>query len=208
MLMCPAEGVIMRTQAKPWRDSGLFSRREAALLAGVPLKAVDKAIEEGVIKARRSKPAGTLLGADDVMALAVIGRAGVPLRSQAKRKIRRWLQEAQPYGSGKRPELQLSDVVVIRLDPGFRDAFKQLSSYREGRERYIESNPEIRQGEPVISDTRIPVRAVAERVKGGEAIDDLIEDYPKVPRKAFEAALIYAQAHPRRGRPTRPWRDA
>jgi uncharacterized protein (DUF433 family) len=197
----------MRTTAKSRIGSELFSRREAALLAGVPLKTVDKAIEERIVKAHRSKAAGTLLDADDVMALAVIGRAGVPLRSQAKRKIRRWLQEAQPYGSGKRPELQLSDVVVIRLDPGFRDAFKQLSSYQEGRERYIESNPEIRRGEPVISGTRIPVRAVAERVKDGEAIDDLIEDYPKVPRKAFEAALIYAQAHPRRGRPARPWRD-
>jgi uncharacterized protein (DUF433 family) len=198
----------MRTQAKSQGGPGLFSRREAALLAGVPLKTVDKAIEEGVVKARRSKAAGTLLDADDVMALAVIGRAGIALRSQAKRKIRRWLQEAQPYGSGKGAELQLSDVVVIRLDPAFRDAFKKLSSYREGRERYIESNPEIRQGEPVISGTRIPIRAVAERVKGGEAVDELIEDYPGVPRKAFEAALIYAQAHPRRGRPARPWRGA
>jgi len=194
-------------KAKLGTREAFFSRREAALLAGVPLKAVDKAIEEKIVKARRSKPGGTLLDADDVMALAVIGRAGVPLRSQAKRKIRRWLQEAQPYGPERSLELQLSDVVVLRLDPGFRDAFAQLSSYREGRERYIESNPEIRQGEPVISGTRIPVRAVAERVKGGDVIDDLIEDYPKVPRKAFEAALIYAQAHPRRGRPARPWRD-
>lgn len=198
----------MRTTTKSRTGSGLFSRREAALLAGVSLKTVDKAIEEKIVKARRSKTAGTLLDADDVMAIAVIGRAGVPLRSQAKRKIRRWLQELQPYGPGKRPELQLSDVVVIRLDPGFRDAYKQLSSYREGRERYIESNPEIRRGEPVVAGTRIPVRAVAERLKGGEEIDDLIEDYPNVPRKAFEAALIYAQAHPRRGRPARPWRDA
>src|SRR5680860_1923879 len=94
----------MRTQAKSQRGPGLFSRREAALLAGVPLKAVDKAIEERIVKARRSKAAGTLLDADDVMTLAVIGRAGVPLRFQAKRKIRRWLQEAQPYGAGKRTE--------------------------------------------------------------------------------------------------------
>lgn len=206
--MCPEKGATLPAKAKFENREALFSRREASLLAGVPLKTVDKAIEERVVKARRSKSAGTLLDADDVMALAVIGRAGVPLRSQAKRKIRRWLQEAQPYGSGKRPELQLSDVVVIRLDPAFRDAFKQMSSYQEGRERFIESNSEIRQGEPVISGTRIPVRAVAERVKGGETIDDLIEDYPKTPRRAFEAALIYAQTHPRRGRPTRPWRDA
>jgi uncharacterized protein (DUF433 family) len=198
----------MRIMAKSGTRAELFSRREAALLAGVPLKTVDKAIEEKIVKARRSRNAGTFLDADDVMALAVIGRTGLALRSQAKRKIRRWLQEAQPYASAKKPELQLSDMVVIRLDPAFRDAFKQLSSYREGRERFIESNPEIRQGEPVIVGTRLPVRAVAERVKGGETINGLIEDYPKIPRQAFEAALIYAQTHPRRGRPARPWRDA
>lgn len=198
----------MTIKAKPKPGEALFSRREAALLAGVPLKTVDKAIEEKIVKARQAGGAGTLLDADDVMTLAVIGRAGLALRSQAKRKIRRWLQEAQPYASAKKPELQLSDVVVIRLDPAFRAAFKQLSSYRDGRERFIESNPEIRQGEPVIAGTRLPVRAVAERVKGGEAIDDLIEDYPKIPRRAFEAALIYAQTHPRRGRPARPWLDA
>ncbi len=73
------------------------------------------------------------------MTLAVIGRAGLPLRSQAKRKIRRWLHEVRPYASTKKQELQLSDVVVIRLDPAFRAAFKQLSSYREGRDRFIES---------------------------------------------------------------------
>jgi len=178
------------------------------MFAGVPLKTVDKAIEEKVVKARRSSKAGTFLHADDVMTLAVIGRAGFPMRSQAKRKIRRWLQEVQPYASSKQQELQLSDMVVIRLDPAFYEAFKQLSSYREGRECFIETNPDIRGGEPVISGTRLPVRAIAERVKGGETIDDLIEDYPKIPRKAFEAALLYAQAHPRRGRPARPWRDA
>lgn len=198
----------MTSKAKSGNREALFSRREAALLAGVPLKTVDKAIEDRVVRAQRLGKAGTLLDADDVMTLAVVGRTGFPLRSTAKRKIRRWLHETQPYASVKRPELQLSDVVVIRLDPAFRDAFEQLSSYREGRERFIESNSEIRQGEPVIAGTRIPVRAVAERVKGGEAIDDLVEDYPKVPRAAFDAALIYAQTHPRRGRPARPWRDA
>lgn len=185
----------------------MFSRREAALLADVPLKVVDKAIEEKVIKPRR-RGAGIVLDADDVMALALFGRAGLPLRSEAKRRIRRWLGETRPYASSGRSELRLSDVVVIRLDAAFRDAFEQLSSYQEGRERFIESNPEIRGGEPVIVGTRIPVSAVAERVKSGETIDDLVEDYPEVSCAAFGAALLYARAHPRRGRPARPWLDA
>ena len=37
-------------------------------------------------------------------------------------------------------------------------------------------------------------------------IDDLIDDYPEVPREAFEAAEFYAWAHPLRERPSaRPW---
>lgn len=185
----------------------LFSRREAAVLAGVPLKTVDKAIEDNVVKARRLR-AGTLLEADDVMALAVIGRTGLPLKSQTKRTIRRWLHEAQPYQPGKASELSLGDVVVIRLDPEFRTLADQMMRYREDRLRFIESNPDIRQGEPVIADTRLPVRAVSERVKGGDSIEDLLDDYPHVSREAFETALIYAQSHPRRGRPARPWRGA
>jgi len=185
----------------------LFSRREAAVLAGVPLKTVDKAIEENVVKTRRLRT-GTLLDADDVMTLAVIGKAGLPLKSQTKRTIRRWLHEAQPYRPGKASELSLSDVVVIRLDPEFRTLVDQMMRYREDRLRLIESNPDIRQGEPVIAGTRLPVRAVAERVKGGDSIDDLLDDYPHISRKAFQTALIYAQSHPRRGRPARPWRDA
>lgn len=193
-------------RAKVRTASGLFTRREASVLANVSLRTVDKAIEEKVVKARR-RDKSTYLDADDVMALAVIGKAGLLLQSQAKRKIRRWLHEAQPYGPERAPELSLSDVVVIRLDPAFRTLVDQMMRYREDRTRFIESNPDIRQGEPVIAGTRLPVRAVAERVKGGETINDLVEDYPEIPRTAFQTALIYAQSHPRRGRPARPWRD-
>lgn len=35
----------------------------------------------------------------------------------------------------------------------------------------------------MISGTRVPVRALAERVKGGETIDDLIEDHPTFPAR-------------------------
>jgi Protein of unknown function (DUF433) len=42
-------------------------------------------------------------------------------------------------------------------------------------------------GEPVITGTRLPVRAVAERIKRGDTMADLCEDYPDIPRGAFEA---------------------
>jgi uncharacterized protein (DUF433 family) len=98
--------------------------------------------------------------------------------------------------------------LVLRYDDDARELANRLYGYLQDRERFIESNPSVMGGEPVISGTRIPVRAIAVRIDGGESIADLREDYPEVPQEAFEAALTYAQAHPRRGRPARPWRDA
>jgi uncharacterized protein (DUF433 family) len=186
--------------------SDLFTRREAAILADVSLNTVDKAIEEKVVKARRSK-AATLLAGDDVIVIAMIGNAGLPLQRKAKREIRRWVHEVRPHISSKTEELLLGDLIVLRPDQHVRAIAKQLEHYGEGRERFIESKPDVMGGEPVIAGTRLPARAVAERVKRGDSIEDLREDYPHVPRQAFDAALVYAQSHPRRGRPARPWRE-
>jgi uncharacterized protein (DUF433 family) len=202
------ERTTTRTTTRTKTVADLFTRREAAVLAEVSLKAVDKAIEEQVVEVRRLKKAGAFLGIDDVLALAVIGKAGLPLQSETKKRIRRWIQEAEPSGSGKKAELALSEVLVIRLDPTFRVLVRQLKRYQKDRARFIDANPSIKRGEPVITGTRLPVRAVAERVKDGDTIEDLVEDYPSISRKAFEAALLYAHSHPRRGRPARPWRDA
>jgi len=59
----------------------------------------------------------------------------------------------------------------------------------------------------VIRGTRISVRALADRVADGDTVDVLKEDYPEVPKQAFETALLYAASHPARGRPRKPWRD-
>jgi uncharacterized protein (DUF433 family) len=48
---------------------------------------------------------------------------------------------------------------------------------------------------------------VADRVADGDRVDVLKEDYPDIPKQAFETALIYAESHPARGRPRKPWRE-
>lgn len=186
-----------------------FNRREAAFLADVSLRSVDKAIEEKVVKPRRSSKRGASLDSADVLAIALIARAGLPLRPETKRRINQWVHGFLSEDKvDEASELLLSEVLVLRYDDDARELAERLYGYLETRERFIESNPNVMRGEPVISGTRIPVRAVAVRIKGGESIGDLREDYPEVTQSAFEAALTYAQAHPRRGRPARPWRDA
>lgn len=186
-----------------------LNRREAATLADVSLRSVDKAIEEKVVKPSRSSRQGTLLDRWDVLAIALIARAGLPLRPQTKRRINEWVHgfpSEKAFEETK--ELLLSDVLVLRFDAQVHRLAERIYRYLEDRERHIEVSSEIQGGEPVIAGTRLPVRAVAERLNRGDSIDSLSEDYPTIPRDAFEAARVYAASHPRRGRPARPWRDA
>lgn len=195
-----------RARSRGEGSSSLLNRREAAFLADVPLRAVDKAIEEKVARPRRARLRGTALDSDDTVAIAVIAKAGVALRPSMKKQIRSWTPTFRKQIS-KTSELALSDVVVVRPDSSLRRIARGVDRYVADRERYIESNPEVRQGEPVIAGTRLPVHAVAERLRRGDSIEQLAEDYPRVPKRAFATACIYAEAHPRRGRPARPWRE-
>lgn len=66
----------------------------------------------------------------------------------------------------------------------------------EAPDRFITSHPDILGGTPVIKGTRISVYAVFGRLRGGDTLQDLIDDYPKVPSEAFQAAELYAKSNP------------
>ena len=137
-------------------------------------------------------------------ALKTANLTDLPLRH--KRSI--WTRVAQ---------LQPMRLDTIEFSPGATLDLARLSAgtlrhadqYRKARDQFIKSHPDILGGTPVIDGTRIPVYAVLGRFQGGDTLQDLIDDYPDVPPEAFEAAELYARAHPLRGRPSgRPWRNA
>lgn len=73
---------------------------------------------------------------------------------------------------------------------------------------HITVNPDIFGGVPIIKNTRIPVYAIRGRLMNGDTIEDLVEDYPEIPRDAFVAADIFARDHPECEVPVaggRPW---
>ena len=177
----------------------LLSRREAAELAGVGLTAVDKAIEQKAIRPIRRE--GTVgIPVEEIAPLVVICRAGVPLPTQAKRKIRDWLV------SGPEPsrELALSDALVVRWSDEFAEILRGAHQYAERRREFVEADPAVKGGEPVIRGTRLTARAVLARLAGGDSVSDLAADYPDIDPNAFEAAALYARTHPACGRPPRP----
>jgi uncharacterized protein (DUF433 family) len=57
---------------------------------------------------------------------------------------------------------------------------------------YIESNPEVLYGKPVISQTRIPVDLILEKLGAGDTIDELLEAYPTISRESIAACLLFA----------------
>lgn len=54
--------------------------------------------------------------------------------------------------------------------------------HARGCERYVERNPAIMGGEPVIRGTRVPVRTVAGLIEQGESREIMREDYSQVQR--------------------------
>lgn len=189
----------------------LLSRNEAATLAGVPLSFVDKAIAQGVIRRRRLRThRETLVPRESVLALRMlesVQRSGLRMSVKSKKQLTTWVSKQQTAGRQPLPDLEFAPAVVIRPDKEAIDAAERADRYAEARERWIEHNPRIFGGQPVITGTRITVHSVARRLEDGDTIETLREDYPYLPQEAFDVAATYAAAHPRRGRPVKPWRD-
>ncbi|MBN1593820.1 MAG: DUF433 domain-containing protein [Candidatus Coatesbacteria bacterium] len=57
---------------------------------------------------------------------------------------------------------------------------------------FIISDPQVMMGKPVVAGTRITVELILEKLAGGETIDELILDHPRLTRDAILAAIAFA----------------
>ena len=58
--------------------------------------------------------------------------------------------------------------------------------------QFIESNPKIMMGKPIIKGTRITVELILEKLAAGETIEQILEAHPRVTKPAVQAALEFA----------------
>lgn len=177
-----------------------ITRREAAELSGTTLGAINKAIEQKVLRVRR-RPGRTLLTPEDVGALTLLAQTRVSLPVAVKRRIAVWVRS----DPGVNAELRLDGALIVRIGPEIEQVVQHARRYVELRERFVEVDPEMRGGIPVIAGTRMPVRSLARLIELGETREALREDYPFLPEESFELAPLWARANPRQGRPPRPW---
>jgi uncharacterized protein (DUF433 family) len=62
-------------------------------------------------------------------------------------------------------------------------------SKRPDLARVVSRDPEVHSGDLVFASTRVPVDTLIEYLKGGESIDQFLEDFPTVERWQVEAFL-------------------
>ncbi len=188
--------------------------REVAELSQVPKRVIEKAIEDRVLKVRRGatgrgRPsARRLLPAYSVAYALIVSRLDLKLELAQKKRLARWLSEIKPRALRK---ARWEVAPAMELKPGLLigDAMDRTQRYQKARDALILVDLEIMGGTPVIRGTRLTVYSVLGRIEHGDTIDMLLEEHTHLSRKALEAAIIYARAHPLMGRPGgRPWMDA
>ena len=177
-----------------------YSLAEAALLTGLPLASVRRALEDKVIPSRRvrlRKAVQRLISREGLLCLKLeqLGVGQLPLAHR-----RRIYQAVLAH-----PEaLQVNDseAVIIDVRKAKRELRDSLDRYQLA-EAMVAEDPEIMAGSPVIQGTRVPVYLIAEMRRQGASISEILEGYPSLMQEQIEAAELYARAHPRRGPKTR-----
>jgi uncharacterized protein (DUF433 family) len=61
-------------------------------------------------------------------------------------------------------------------------------------QRFIERNPQVCGGEPVIKGTRVTVRTILACLAEGASVENITKDFPTVSREAVQAMIAYAAA--------------
>jgi uncharacterized protein (DUF433 family) len=187
-------------------QSGL-SVREVAGLAEVPLKTVEKAVEERIVTPMKRKGRKPLaLPFCMVPYAAVVGRLDVSLSVEKKRRLFKALEDRSLEDIASEP-VEIAPALTVDVGKLIgTDLGARVERYARVRDRIIEKNPDVLGGTAVIRNSRISVYALLGRIENGETVDSIVDDYPEMDKETVETAITYARTHPLVGRPGgRPW---
>ncbi|WP_188915468.1 DUF433 domain-containing protein [Salinarimonas ramus] len=182
-----------------------LSKSEAAYVAGLAPAVVDRAIDrvrfgrpyvEYGGRTRTVSPKGVfLIAADHLIAKDVAAAARSKLRRYLESELQRKPIEAM--GVVIVPET----AVPLRVDlSDIADAVSRRLRNLEAALEHIAEVDEVQAGAPTFRGTRVLVRPVAAALTRGVKRDELKTDY-RLSDDQLDAALVYTEARPARGRP-------
>ncbi|MBY3052484.1 DUF433 domain-containing protein [Rhizobium laguerreae] len=166
---------------------------EAGYVLNRSATALNKAVDTGVIRARQRKVGSAvqrLLGPAEMRFLLVADGLDKDLTPAGRRRlydaIRRLSFDAHRVSLG---EIELD---LGKIDADLETRLQRLEALREW--------VDVERGETLIKATRVPVHMVAALARG-QTVAEIVEDFPSLSREQVEAAIEYAKAYPKRGRP-------
>jgi len=190
------------------RTSEMLKATEAAVVAGVSLRDVNRMIDERILPetlvslddGRHVLPAAcTLIAFYVESARRLTSEERLFAIRSAEPRLRRW-DRATTKALLKGDWIVRDDFLTIDLRPFFERFIQRLARLDSARE-LVTICDDIMGGTPVIDGTRIPVHDVAAAMASGVSAKDLLEDYPSLTPEKLELAALYAAANPLRGRP-------
>ncbi len=175
-----------------------YTPQEAAALAGVRLQRIQNAITDRLIRGAFKRARGGRRSVDlpGVLTFAAVERLG-EVRIAPAVLYKAFRKTGLPRGP-----VAVSEAVTIDAPRLLRTVVRNVELYERARESIV-SDPEVMGGLPVVRGTRIPARTLHARVRGGDTIESILADYPYLDRETVEAAVLFAEANPARGRPRR-----
>jgi uncharacterized protein (DUF433 family) len=179
-------------------EAELFTPAEAAVLSRLSLKAVNNAIDKKTVPVQRSGR-GRLLDRPALVYLSLERRLARDTTPEFRRRL-----FAEIATAPKRRAVTLGALKVDLIEPR-REVAERVKELRRA-ERLVTVDPETMGGNPVFRGTRVQVHLIDEKLRLGESVERLREDYPRVTEEMLRLAPTYAAAHPLRGRPRKqPW---
>ncbi len=172
-----------------------LSANEAACVTGVPLRQVHRIIDANLLgsaAARRDR--SRTVHCDGLVSLKFAHETTAIFTVEGRRRLVRYLLG--------HPEAETARVHDVSVDVrSIRDHVQEgLSRLARAREA-ITVDDAVLSGAPCISGTRIPAHDIAEMLANGDDIGAIRNAWPAVTEEQIEAAVLYARAYPRRGRP-------
>lgn len=182
---------------------------EAAAVTGIPVRRINRMIDDGILPKsvcvkvgqRRALRASAVpmvgFGASDGT------RLSKRMRLEAMRKIGKFTKENWPQlradPEHAKPLYIRKGCLVVHLGEPVSAAMAGLNKWEDALRRVVR-DPEIRGGLPILRGTRVGVHEIAGALRA-DGIEMVLEDFPSLCRRDVEAAALYAEAHPKTGRP-------
>jgi uncharacterized protein (DUF433 family) len=203
-----SEGLIAVAQIP---DLELLTTSEAAVVAGVEVRDVNRLIDENILPAelysventRRVRAGACALvrfyyGSAELLTANERRGAITHLCTEAKSKHHSWA--IKRWRTAKPNWTYHHLFMTLNFDKFIEETIEGHERLEKAREIVVE-DPGILSGTPVIKGTRVPVYDVAASAASGLSVAEIRKDYPSLSEDKIELAILYAKSTPPRGRP-------